>query len=86
MRTARAWGSGFVRRPEADHINVDAGFGDWPLGLALLQSLGTLVPPMRYLRANQTPKTVNPIPTSASPVIVSPNKAQATTAVAGGTK
>ncbi|WP_288253181.1 alpha/beta hydrolase [uncultured Hydrogenophaga sp.] len=41
---ARAWGSEFVRLPGAGHINVEAGFGDWPLGLALLQSLGAEVP------------------------------------------
>ena len=37
---ARAWGSEFVRLQDAGHINVEAGFGPWPLGLALLQSLG----------------------------------------------
>ena len=36
---ARAWGSEFVRLQNAVHINVESGFGDWPLGLALLQSL-----------------------------------------------
>jgi predicted alpha/beta hydrolase family esterase len=36
---ARAWGSEFVRLQNAGHINVDSGFGAWPLGLALLQSL-----------------------------------------------
>lgn len=36
---ARAWGSEFVRLPDAGHINVDSGHGEWPLGLALLQSL-----------------------------------------------
>jgi predicted alpha/beta hydrolase family esterase len=36
---ARAWGSEFVRLRDAGHINVDSGHGDWPLGLALLQSL-----------------------------------------------
>jgi len=36
---ARAWGSEFVRLQNAGHINVESGFGDWPLGLALLQSL-----------------------------------------------
>ena len=36
---ARAWGSEFVRLPNAGHINVDSGHGDWPLGWALLQSL-----------------------------------------------
>ncbi|MDP2017377.1 alpha/beta hydrolase [Hydrogenophaga sp.] len=41
---ARAWGSEFVRLNEAGHINVDSGHGPWPLGLALLQSLGAEVP------------------------------------------
>ena len=42
---ARAWGSDFVRMQNAGHINLEAGFGPWPLGLALLQSLtGTQVP------------------------------------------
>jgi predicted alpha/beta hydrolase family esterase len=36
---ARAWGSEFVRLQKAGHINIDSGFGAWPLGLALLQSL-----------------------------------------------
>lgn len=36
---ARAWGSEFVRLNDAGHINVESGHGDWPLGLALLQSL-----------------------------------------------
>ena len=36
---ARAWGSEFVRLQNAGHINLEAGFGPWPLGLALLQSL-----------------------------------------------
>ena len=36
---ARAWGSEFVRLQNAGHINVESGFGDWPLGLPLLQSL-----------------------------------------------
>lgn len=36
---ARAWGSEFVRLQNAGHINVESGHGDWPLGLALLQSL-----------------------------------------------
>ncbi|MDA7415889.1 alpha/beta hydrolase [Xenophilus arseniciresistens] len=40
---ARAWGSEFVRVPKAGHINVESGHGDWPLGLALLDSL-TLTP------------------------------------------
>src|SRR5690606_41654249 len=36
---ARAWGSEFVRLPNAGHINVESGHGHWPLGWALLQSL-----------------------------------------------
>ncbi len=36
---ARSWGSEFVRLSCAGHINVASGHGEWPLGLALLQSL-----------------------------------------------
>jgi predicted alpha/beta hydrolase family esterase len=36
---ARAWGSEFLRLPDAGHINVESGHGEWPLGLALLQTL-----------------------------------------------
>ncbi|MDD5029291.1 MAG: alpha/beta hydrolase [Rhodoferax sp.] len=36
---ARAWDSEFVRLQDAGHINLDAGFGPWPLGWGLLQSL-----------------------------------------------
>lgn len=36
---ARNWSSEFVRVPNAGHINVESGHGEWPLGLALLQSL-----------------------------------------------
>ncbi|UUZ63563.1 alpha/beta hydrolase [Polaromonas sp. P1-6] len=36
---ARAWGSEFVRMQDAGHINVESGHGEWPLGVALLQSL-----------------------------------------------
>ncbi len=36
---ARAWGSELVRLQNAGHINIDSGFGEWPLGWALLQSL-----------------------------------------------
>jgi uncharacterized protein len=36
---ARSWGSEFVRLQNAGHINIESGFGEWPLGLALLQSL-----------------------------------------------
>ena len=43
---ARAWGSEFVRLQNAGHINLEAGFGPWPLGLALLQSLSSSVNPL----------------------------------------
>lgn len=36
---ARAWGSEFVRLQDAGHINTESGHGEWPLGIALLQSL-----------------------------------------------
>ena len=36
---ARSWGSEVVRLQNAAHINVESGHGEWPLGLALLQSL-----------------------------------------------
>jgi predicted alpha/beta hydrolase family esterase len=36
---ARAWASEFVRLQNAGHVNIESGFGAWPLGLALLQSL-----------------------------------------------
>ncbi len=36
---ARAWGSEFVRMQNAGHINIESGHGEWPLGMALLQSL-----------------------------------------------
>lgn len=36
---ARSWGSEMVRLQNAGHINIESGFGAWPLGLALLQSL-----------------------------------------------
>ncbi len=48
---ARAWGSEFVRLNDAGHINVDSGHGPWPLGLALLQSLGVHVPEIRQAPA-----------------------------------
>jgi hypothetical protein len=41
---ARAWRSEFVRVPAAGHINAESGHGEWPLGLALLQSLGVAAP------------------------------------------
>jgi predicted alpha/beta hydrolase family esterase len=44
---ARAWRSELVRLQAAGHINVESGFGDWPLGLALLQSLTGQQPSMK---------------------------------------
>lgn len=41
---ARAWGSEFVRLQDAGHINTESGHGDWPLGIALLQSLACGTP------------------------------------------
>ncbi|CAN5302636.1 alpha/beta hydrolase [soil metagenome] len=38
---ARAWGSEFVRLQDAGHINTESGHGEWPLGMALLQSLAS---------------------------------------------
>lgn len=39
---ATAWGSRYVELPNAGHINVAAGFGPWPEGLALLNELRAL--------------------------------------------
>jgi predicted alpha/beta hydrolase family esterase len=36
---ARSWCSEVVRLQNAGHINTESGHGEWPLGLALLQSL-----------------------------------------------
>jgi predicted alpha/beta hydrolase family esterase len=36
---ARAWGSQLVRLPDAGHINVESGHGEWPQGLELLRAL-----------------------------------------------
>ncbi len=35
----RAWGSEFVRMQNAGHVDTDSGYGAWPLGQALFQSL-----------------------------------------------
>ena len=56
---ARAWGSEFVRLTGAGHINVESGHGDWPLGLALLQSLLNPSPAPVSL-ANPSPISVSP--------------------------
>lgn len=47
---ARAWGSEFVRLEGAGHVNVAAGFGEWPFGLQLLSELGVEVEPAELLR------------------------------------
>lgn len=36
---ARSWGSQYLRLPAAGHINIDSGFGAWPMGRMLLDSL-----------------------------------------------
>lgn len=36
---ASAWGAEWVNLGPAGHINADSGLGDWPQGLALLQTL-----------------------------------------------
>ena len=50
---ARAWGSEFVRLQNAGHINVDSGYGEWPLGRALLQSLTEVEQPSRATQAEE---------------------------------
>ncbi|MDO9166930.1 MAG: alpha/beta hydrolase [Rhodoferax sp.] len=64
VRTAgaysRAWGSEFVRLQNAGHINIESGFGAWPLGLALLQSLTG----ESYSAAVAAPSSVSPISTA----------------------
>ena len=39
---AKAWGADLVDLGELGHINADAGLGDWPQGLSLLQQLAPL--------------------------------------------
>lgn len=43
-RYAEAWGSRFVLLQAAGHVNAAAGFGPWPEGHALLESLRTAKP------------------------------------------
>ena len=38
------WGAPALGLGAAGHINADSGLGDWPAGLALLQSLGSPAP------------------------------------------
>lgn len=60
---AGAWGSEWVRLNRAGHINVESGHGDWPLGLALLQSL--LGVPTSNLLSSALPVPVPPALTFA---------------------
>ena len=51
---ARSWGSTLVKLSDAGHINVASGFGDWPEGLALLQSLAPGAVPHADIAADHT--------------------------------
>jgi len=70
---ARAWGSEFVRLQNAGHINVESGFGDWPLGLALLQSLmqGDSWQPAQPRPAVRSPRSPRPPRVAAAHASVS---------------
>ena len=70
---ARAWGSEFVRLQNAGHINVESGFGDWPLGLALLQSLmqGDSWQPAQPRPAVRSPRSPRPPHVAAAHASVS---------------
>ena len=70
---ARAWGSEFVRLQNAGHINVESGFGDWPLGLALLQSLmqGDSWQPAQPRPAVHSPRSPRPPRVAATHASVS---------------
>ncbi len=70
---ARAWGSEFVRLQNAGHINVESGFGDWPLGLALLQSLmqGDSWQPAQPRPAVRSPRSLRPPRVAAAHASVS---------------
>ena len=70
---ARAWGSEFVRLQNAGHINVESGFGDWPLGLALLQSLmqGDSWQPAQPRPAVRSPRSPRPPRVAAARASVS---------------
>ena len=57
---ARAWGSEFVRLQNAGHINIESGFGEWPLGLALLQSLVGEPLVMKAPQSTQSTVSFNP--------------------------
>ena len=57
---ARAWGSEFVRLQKAGHINIESGFGAWPLGLALLQSLSG----KNYAALNVSAAPISPLSSS----------------------
>ena len=70
---ARAWGSEFVRLQNAGHIKVESGFGDWPLGLALLQSLmqGDSWQPAQPRPAVRSPRSPRPPRVAATHASVS---------------
>lgn len=46
-RWADRWGSSFVRLDGAGHINVKAGYTEWPLGLELLDDLCRAIQPQK---------------------------------------
>jgi predicted alpha/beta hydrolase family esterase len=43
---ARAWGSDLVNAGAVGHLNPDAGFGDWPMGATLLETMGVALGPV----------------------------------------
>lgn len=45
---AQRWGSHFISVGDAGHINIDAGFGPWPDGLALFQSMQSVQDEMPF--------------------------------------
>lgn len=62
---ARAWGSEFVRLQNAGHINLESGYGEWPLGMALLQSLTGQMDWGRSVVPTATPPSAK-VPSSVS--------------------
>ena len=62
---ARAWGSEFVRLQNAGHINLESGYGEWPLGMALLQSLTGQMDWGRSVAPTATPPLAK-VPSSVS--------------------
>lgn len=63
---ARAWGSELVRMQDAGHINIESGHGEWPLGMALLQSLAGDAPPTAAHPGFSSPSSTPPSPSSPS--------------------